>query len=927
MVSFKRRGFALLFVIIAIGAMSLLMATTTAYNLTQSAYLRKVFQEKQAKRAATFALKIALARLQEAAGTDCAISAKKSSIYGNISAEMDSVGVWHTVKDGTRYATKFVRWLTPDYNSDYRQHSQKALEMRSCSTESKFRWDFSIHDESQKIDLSLLDETKDGYIRCLCPQCSGCEKVTTILVQKNRDPRECKNVDFLEQISLFDENLGKEILENADTYTLHSYGVLSKLDGLKTDLSTWLPATNFQSNDYIFEGVASMPVPPPTWKFLQSFFRLKDQVDGSGIRVSPTYPLYRPQYLVDYSQRSLHSLGDDLGVPTNHGIYPIVTQFNFSLSVAVIGGKLAIKICPKFALWNPHSVPLQQSNYQLDMLIAPRNPDEKICLTIMGKPHNPNTTNKIYTLNLCSNEIECHLKRMFGAKFSSAFAPGEVKMFSLLTGDDFEETRVASAVPGNYNNCFIVKTGLEAADYAEFTIHCTAQSGSLNLNWQDFYIRLMHQPSQAILQEIAQLSPDSNQSLSFIFRPNSVEKLLLTLAMAMKIGSLDDAHAATGIRWLSFANPRAPYVSRALFQDPASILFGSSNIPGNWSWNAKFTDDEAALDQRQLNYLDGLILFDTPSRDFAIPNVAFLRHVNWTPFGYLPCTCLGNSDPNPYIPMHCAIFQNHSSGIWPSHNAVEALLDYSYLLNEILFNNFFCSTASTWGNRLANRRFKILDQGVSPENMLVKGSFNVHSMSEETWEAYLSSRKNSLGEVIFPKIYNSNADKCTPFPKHEVRNLAKNIVTLVKQRSPFPTLGAFINRELSSEGTSRGLLQQAILNSNINRKTCRHHVAFGKNRSWFSDQAASGYLEEGLPEVLSQADVLQGLAHFISPRGDTFKIISHGSYDGCEKYCEAIVQRMPSFVDQGKNAATDTILTEANKKLGRRFNIVLFRWL
>jgi hypothetical protein len=917
----------MLFVIIAIGTMSLLMAATAAHNLMQSAHLRKIFLEKQAKRAATFALKVALARLQEAAGPDCAISVKKSNIYGNIPPDMDSVGVWHTEKNGARCATKFVRWLTPDYNSNDRQHSPKTSEMRSRSAANKSHWNFIIHDESQKVDLSLTDETKDDYIRCLCPQRSGCEKIITALTRKNQDPRECKNVDFLEQIFLFDENLGEEISGNADAYTLHSYGVLSKLDGLKTDLSTWLPATNFQSNDYIFEGTESMPAPPPTWKFLQSFFRLKDQISGSGIRVSPTYPLYRPQYQVDYSQRSLHSLGDDLGVPAHHGIYPIVTQFNFSISAAVVGGKLAIKICPKFALWNPHGVSLQQSDYQLDMLIALHNFNEKICLTIAGKPRTKNTSEKTYTLNLCSDEIECHLRRMFGAKFSGAFSPGEVKTFSMLTGDDLSKTCVTNATTGNYDNCFTVETNLEASDYAEFTVYCTVQSGSLNLGWQNFYIRLMHQPSRTILQEIAQLSPDNNQNLSFTFKPEDVEKLLLTLSFAMKIGSLDDASAATGIRWLSFANPRAPYVNRALFQDPASILFRSSNIPGNWSWNAKFTAGGATLDQRQLNYLDGLILFDVPSRDFAIPNVAFLRHVNWTPFGYLPCTCLGNADPNPYIPTHCTIFQNRTSGIWQSHNAVESLFDYSYLLNETLFDNFFCSTAGAKENRPTNRRFKILDQRVAPENMLVRGSFNVHSQSEEAWEAYLSSRKNDRGEIIFPKIYSSNANKCASFPGYEVRNLAKNIVALVKQRSPFPTLSAFINRELSADGISRGLLQQAILDSNINRKICQHRIAFGKNRSWFNDQSASGYLEEGLGEVLGQADMLQGLAHFISPRGDTFKIISHGSHGGCERRCEAIVQRMPTFVDRSKNAATDTTISGVNKNLGRRFNVVLFRWL
>ncbi|MDR2436411.1 MAG: hypothetical protein LBD33_03860 [Puniceicoccales bacterium] len=926
MTSSRQHGFALLFVILTIGTMSLLMASITAQYLVQNAHFRRVFLEKQARRAAMFALKVAVARLQESAGPDNAISAKKSNVYGKIPPEEDDVGVWHVAKNGPQCAVKFMRWLTSDYDSGNPRGTKKISRIRSCAAANQSQWSFTIQDESQKITLSLWDETRDNYMQHLCPQCSGYEEITTILMQRKRDPGECKNMDFLEQISFLDENLGKKIVGNAGTYTLHSYGVLSKLNGLKTDLSTWLSATNFRPNDYIFTGKTSLPAPPPTWKFLQSFFHLGDQVGKNGIGASPTYPLYRPQYLADYSQRSLHSTGDDLGIPTSHGIYPIITQFNFSLSGATIGGKLAIKIRPKFTLWNPHNITLQHTDYQLDALIFPQNLDSKICLTIRGKPRTPNVPDRIDILPLCSDEIEWHLRRMFGIKFSDSFAPGEVKIFSLSTNDELGATRVTTAVSGDYNNCFTIKTDIETSGFTEFIISCTDQNKVVNLNWQEFYMRLTHQSSRAILQEIAQLSPACGQSLAFIFKPEEAEKTLLTLSSSMKVGLLDDAQTGTGIRWLSFANPRAPYVNRALFQDPTSILLGPAYIPGNWSWNAKFTGTNAALDLRQLNYLHGLILFDVPSGNRAIPNVAFLRHVNWTPFGYLPCTCLGNSNSNPYIPTSYTIFRNPSSGIWSSHNLVESLFDYSYLLNEALFDNFFCSTANA-AKKLANRRFKLLDGEVAPETMLVRGSFNVHSSSEEAWEAYLCSRKNGNGEIIFPRIYNPNAGKCASFSKYEVRNLAKHIVTLVKQRSLFPTLSAFINRELVENGTQCGLLQRAIFNANINHKTCKHYISFGKNKNWFNDAAASGYLEEGLPEVLNQADVLQGIAHFISTRGDTFKIIARGSHANCEKCCEVIVQRMPIFANSGENAATDTTLSAANKKLGRRFSAILFRWL
>jgi hypothetical protein len=87
--------------------------------------------------------------------------------------------------------------------------------------------------------------------------------------------------------------------------------------------------------------------------------------------------------------------------------------------------------------------------------------------------------------------------------------------------------------------------------------------------------------------------------------------------------------------------------------------------------------------------LNRLALFDVPSHNYGLLSIAALQHVNWTPFGYLPGIYMRNSNPNPYIPTNYTLFQNVQNGIWPSHNKVESLLDYSYLLNEAVFDSFF----------------------------------------------------------------------------------------------------------------------------------------------------------------------------------------------------------------------------------------------
>ena len=69
-------------------------------------------------------------------------------------------------------------------------------------------------------------------------------------------------------------------------------------------------------------------------------------------------------------------------------------------------------------------------------------------------------------------------------------------------------------------------------------------------------------------------------------------------------------------------------------------------------------------------------------------------------------------------------------------------------------------------------------------------------------------------------------------------------------------------------------------------------------------------------------------------RGDTFIVRACGQaldHDGkieAKVYAEAVVQRVPDYLDQANppTAALD-VLNEANRRFGRRFEIVSFRWL
>jgi len=109
------------------------------------------------------------------------------------------------------------------------------------------------------------------------------------------------------------------------------------------------------------------------------------------------------------------------------------------------------------------------------------------------------------------------------------------------------------------------------------------------------------------------------------------------------------------------------------------------------------------------------------------------------------------------------------------------------------------------------------------------------------------------------------------------------------------------------------------------------------DRWMLSDPPASrelGSQSTGIPGWLTQADVLQVIGPSLSARSDTFRVRTYGearSREGrilARAWCEAIVQRIPDYVDP-VNAATDrgAALSPLNHKFGRRFEIVSFRWL
>ena len=283
-------------------------------------------------------------------------------------------------------------------------------------------------------------------------------------------------------------------------------------------------------------------------------------------------------------------------------------------------------------------------------------------------------------------------------------------------------------------------------------------------------------------------------------------------------------------------------------------------------------------------------------------------------------------------------------------------------------------------------------------------AFNVNSTSVAAWTAFLSGALGvarpmldgeSGADVLSFARYREPKALVTTEQAHpdraggwtgarsmsadEVRALAESVVEEVRLRGPFISIADFVNRRLSDEldPTSRmGVLDSAIDNAGLNAgfvenaqyrsKTVNegsdpaskdHNLEdfsmgyrYDDNGQWVSSQPTSQAW--GLPGYLTQSDVLEPIASSLTSRGDTFTIRCYGEarisgVEGSDEatmvrvWCEAIVERTPSYIDATANTPSDAAqrldhrsgeylegeLSELNKALGRRYVIKSFRWL
>ncbi len=315
------------------------------------------------------------------------------------------------------------------------------------------------------------------------------------------------------------------------------------------------------------------------------------------------------------------------------------------------------------------------------------------------------------------------------------------------------------------------------------------------------------------------------------------------------------------------------------------------------------------------------------------------------------------------------------------------IFDLSYELNHALWDSFFIRSgtaqqvATLMNNpdaRLPNGRIVVNPHAHSAAiadlthfhraaaSLAVDGSFNVHSLSVSAWEAMLlSTVGEQYGENLttFPRMLqlprrswdgsDPQADEVwsatRTLSRVEVRRLAEEITRQVALRGPFVSLSDFVNRRLVDDETGKkGALQAAIDLSGINSSLEEEfplnnasplpdyrHMDNIRDATSLEQTMKPNSVAWGAPGFLTQADVLQMIGPALSVRSDTFRLrvcgesLEPSSGRVMQRaWCEVILQRTPYFVDPDDDVMQTALnLNPINKKFGRNFAIVNFRWL
>ena len=162
--------------------------------------------------------------------------------------------------------------------------------------------------------------------------------------------------------------------------------------------------------------------------------------------------------------------------------------------------------------------------------------------------------------------------------------------------------------------------------------------------------------------------------------------------------------------------------------------------------------------------------------------------------------------------------------------------------------------------------------------------------------------------------------------------IVADIVAKQKDSGPFRTMEQFLAPSNAPQFGGPDLFAgKSLLEDAITKATPAINVSTAVTAAITPTEA----IDSNASSFLTQADIMTTLAPFLAPRSDTFLVRSYGDTVNAmvgttesRAWCEALVQRLPEFVDSTQDPEIDfSALNATNGLFGRKFKIISFRWL
>ena len=1040
-----QKGFALLITITLLAFLVLLLVSLASLTRVETQVADNNQKLSGARANAVLALNLALGQLQQYAGPDQRATARANLTSGV--ANPYYTGVWNTTATAPT-ATNPLVWLvsgnetTPTAKSpatdisanadaillvDKAVNSTAALQVRVLKqaiassavpglsgAQTIGHYAYWVGDEGVKARANLVSpwpltassgaqrNTEAGY-NFATAQRTGIEQIareaapppaagtaigTSAYVPNDVNLKTVLNTEQLPlSVPSSVSSADSSAVRDAYRYRLHdlttqSVSVLAdpRSGGLKKDLSRWLETTGASyagaptDNASLFGSATtgSYYLNPPTWGLLRSFANTKS--DGG-------------------------TIGPQIPSATAQGISPVLAwiEVGFAPGLDPTHTHPRMGYSPRVLLWNPYNVPLNTGDLEVGWS-GPTSPNPTIQLTARGT----GTGTAFY---VCQNNLFGPNAGAGSVNFlrfriaSTTLAAGASTLFTLNSSGAYDAGGNNLLVAAD--NPHFVYYDNPAASVAFATDPTLGPDEKISVTYTrpvsggdgviSAYLRAWSPGQAAITAPSANTYLFTSRAGVGVSAPGALvitEPDLVAWFRAFTYTRLPAANISLPTRWIANANIRASFLDRSGV-DAGSALYTATLTPGS----TPSVDTTTVVNRNFVNggsSADALVLFQVPRADTPLFSVADLRHANLAPLATAPAYPVATSAQDFRIARTAT--QDISMPAYP-------LYDYTYLINQALWDRHFFSTVPTglpagystdsaYASLPNSRHHYYLRNGAYPANtalinpstasanLVLQGGFNVNSTSVQAWRAQLAALNaaafdpvtgventtttlnRAFSRVLRPPAASTNAWRgFRELTEAQLNALAEAIVTEVRSRGPFLSVGEFINRDLTNDDKGlKGPLQAAIdtvdlaATNRINTATPLTQDLVGTMSSppsgydlaamrGMTAAAASPVASRntGGPGTLTQSDILAALGATLTARSDTFVVRAYGDVmnpatgataPDARAWCEAVVQRLPDYVNSTADAAEVYPPTDpVNLTHGRRFQVISFRWL